>query len=86
MIKSKDSKPIKYEKTDYSYKALFEFVNIYSETFVYREGNEEVKSSAGKSWLVEKVPELTSDSANDICLKKEGVLCVIYLSKDAASK
>ena len=29
---------------------------------------------------------MNGDSANDICLKKEGALCVIYLTKDQASK
>ena len=28
-------KPIKYEGEGYSYKELFEFINIYSETFVF---------------------------------------------------
>jgi hypothetical protein len=32
------------------------------------------------------VPELNSDSANDICLKKEGALCVIYVASSAAAK
>ena len=29
---------------------------------------------------------MTSDSADDICLKKEGALCVILIAKDAQSK
>jgi hypothetical protein len=36
--------------------------------------------------MSDKVPQLTSDSANDICLKKDGVLCVIYVVKDEAQK
>lgn len=31
------------------------------------------------------VPEMTKDSGNDICLKKDGTLCVILLVKDRAS-
>ena len=31
------------------------------------------------------VPELTKDSANDICLKKDGSLCVIMLVKEKAT-
>ena len=30
------------------------------------------------------MPFLSKDSANDICLKKDGVLCVIYAMKNAA--
>ena len=47
---------------------------------------DELKSAASKPWLSEKVPQLNSDTANDICLKKEGALCVIYIAKDASSK
>ena len=42
-------------------------------------GDEEaVESRASRPWLSEAVPFLSKDSANDICLKKDGVLCVIY--------
>jgi hypothetical protein len=47
---------------------------------------QEVKSAASKPWLSEKVPEFNSDSANDICLKKEGALCVIYIVENEESK
>jgi Thioredoxin-like domain len=36
MVKEKDGKPIKFEGQDYSYQAMFDFINIYSETFVFR--------------------------------------------------
>jgi hypothetical protein len=85
LIKSdKDSKPLKYEGTDFSYQGMFDFLNIYSETFVFKDTNEEVKSAASKPWLSEKVPMMASDSANDICLKKEGALCVILLVENAS--
>ena len=86
LINNKDAKPQKYEGKEYSYQALFDFINIYSETFIFRDQNEEVKSAASKPWLSEKVAQLTADSANDICLKKEGALCAIYIVKDEASK
>lgn len=85
LINNKDAKPQKYEGTEFSYQAIFDFINIYSETFVFRNEEEEVKSSAAKPWLNEKVPQLTSDSANDICLKKDGALCVIYIVKEASA-
>jgi hypothetical protein len=49
LIKAKDTKPIQYEGgQDYSYQAIFDFINIYSETFVFRGDEEEVKSAASK--------------------------------------
>jgi len=87
LIKNKDTKPMKYEGTDYSYQAIFDFINVYSETFVFRTNNDvEEKSSAAKPWLNEKVPQMTSDSVDDICLKKEGALCVVYIVKDSTKK
>ena len=85
LLKEKDGKPVKYDGKEYNYQAIFDFINIYSETFVFRNNNEDqVVSAASKPWLSERVPQVTIDSVDDICLKKEGALCVIYLAKDAA--
>lgn len=74
-----------YTGDDFSYSALFEFINTYSETFVVPGGEDEnVESRASKPWLSEKVPFMSKDSANDICLKKDGILCVIYLVPSAS--
>ena len=43
---------------------------------------EEVKSSASKPWMSERVPQLALDSGNDLCLKKDGALCVILIVSD----
>ena len=86
LIKEKDGKPQKYEGKEYNYQAIFDFINIYSETFVFRDQNEAAATSAAsRPWLSERVPQITSDSADDICLKKENALCVIYIAKDAAT-
>jgi len=51
-----------------------------------KENQSEVKtSSASKPWLIVNVPQMTQDSGNDICLKKDGSLCIIMVVKDAAS-
>lgn len=85
ILKQGEKKPIVYDGDDYSYAALFEFINVYSETFVIPTGEDEnVESRASKPWLSEPVPYLSKDSANDICLKKDGVLCVIYLVPQAS--
>ena len=66
-----------------SYQGIFDFINIYSETFVFY-GDEEVpvSSAASKPWLSQKLPKLNSQSGNDICFKKDGALCVIYLASE----
>ena len=85
ILKQGEKKPIVYTGDDYSYSGLFEFINVYSETFVIPTGEDEnVESRASKPWLSEPVPFLSKDSANDVCLKKDGVLCVIYLVPQAS--
>ena len=85
ILKHGEKAPIMYDGDDFSYSALFEFINTYSETFVApNSDNEEVESRASKPWLSEKVPFLSKESANDICLKKDGILCVIYLVPNAS--
>lgn len=89
ILKTGEKTPIHYEEDDNSYSALFEFINTYSETFVdpNQEGNapEEGASRASKPWLSSPVPFLSTSSGNDICLKKDGVLCVIYAVPSASA-
>ena len=52
ILKHGEKKPIKYEGDVFSYKMLFEFINIYSETFVFKGTTDEpVESAASKPWL-----------------------------------
>jgi hypothetical protein len=78
VIKTNEPKPIFY-KGDIKYQQIFEFLNVYAETFV--PGGD--KLNTNKPWLNEAVPELTSKSASDLALKTDGKLNVIYLSKEA---
>ncbi|EGR27306.1 hypothetical protein IMG5_198140 [Ichthyophthirius multifiliis] len=71
-----EKKPIIY-KGEMKYQPIFEFLNVYSQTFVPG-GNQE--SSATKPWLSEVVPEIHIKSNRDICLGQEGILCVVLLS------
>lgn len=84
LLKNKE-KPQQYQGNSYTYSELFEFINIYSETFVLvgEKDEKEVKSAASKTWLNVKTPYLTKDSGNDVCLKKDGTLCVVYVVKEA---
>jgi hypothetical protein len=85
MVKNKE-KPIQYKGNEFSYQAIFDFINVYSETFVFKDSKDEIKSAASKAWNNEQVPMLSMDSANDICLKKDGALCVIYVGADKSAK
>lgn len=89
VIKS-DGKPIRYEEKEFSYSKIFEFINVYSQIFVDPTDKDNQsggvkQSAAAKPWLIANVPQLTKDSANDICLQKDGSLCVIMVVNDAAS-
>ena len=49
LIKANNDKPQKYDGKEYSYQAIFDFINVYSETFVFKNTKEEeVKSAASK--------------------------------------
>ena len=39
---------MKYEGKDFSYQAIFDFINIYSETFVFRKDEDVAVSAASK--------------------------------------
>lgn len=62
-------------------------MNIHSQIFVdpNSKDNTPKQSSAAKPWLVVPVPKLAVESANDICLKKDGALCIVLIVKDEAS-
>lgn len=78
VIKTNEPKPIPY-KGEIKYQPIFEFLNVYSETFVPGGANLNVN----KPWLNEPVPELNSKSAGDLALKTDGKLNVIYLTREA---
>lgn len=60
ILKHGEKKPIMYDSDDYSYNGLFEFINTYSETFVFKQVDEgAVESRASRPWLSEPVPFLS---------------------------
>lgn len=74
VVKTSDPKPKEYQG-ELKYREIFNWLNVYSETFVA--GGE--KSASDKPWLLESIPELHRMSGDDICFKKEGSLCAILL-------
>jgi thiol-disulfide isomerase/thioredoxin len=81
VIKAGLKKPQPFSK-EFTFKNLFEFMNIFSEQFVPTDSE---TSTEVKPWLFEPVPELTSKSANEICLNLERTLCVILFSPEKPS-
>jgi len=65
------------------FKSIFDFINVYSETF-FKVGEDKTRASeetkADRPWMSEKFPEINALSSNDVCFKAEGVLCVILVS------
>lgn len=83
-----DKKKNEYYEGENKFKRIYDFINIYSETFFkVGEDNSSGSGSDGsvgnsRPWLNEKLPELNKDSANDVCFKVEGVICVVLLNNN----
>lgn len=77
------AKKNEYYKGETKFKALFDFINIYSETF-FKVGEDKTRASeetkADKPWLNEKLPELNAKSGADVCFKVDGIICVILVN------
>lgn len=80
VVKATERKPIVYSG-EINFNSIFEFLNIYSETFVAGGGSSQ-DSAATKSWLADLVPEVHEKSLNDICVNQESTLCVILFNKE----
>jgi len=65
------------------FRPIHDWLNIFSETFVAGGGEESITA---KPWLVEALPQLHKNSADDICFKQEGLLCAIYFLDSAPSE
>ena len=87
MVIKADGKHVKFDGKEFNYQPIFEFLNIHSQIFVdpNAKDNQPKTSSAAKPWLVVPVPKLSADSGNDVCLKKDGALCIVLVVKDEAS-
>eukprot|EP00923_Selenidium_pygospionis_P041014 GHVN01071039.1.p1 GENE.GHVN01071039.1~~GHVN01071039.1.p1 ORF type:complete len:412 (+),score=70.60 GHVN01071039.1:64-1299(+) len=72
-------KPEKFNGV-FEFAPMHKWLNDRSETFVKGGGfSDEGRAEDQKIWLVQKIPEVTGPSHQDICFKKQG-LCVIYLA------
>lgn len=68
LLQNLESKPLKYDGNSYLFNDLFEFINIYSETFVFGESKDaKVESAAARPWNSAELPFITKNSGNDVC-------------------
>jgi hypothetical protein len=82
LVRKKGEKPITY-KGELKPNPIFDFLNIYAEKFVTGTMKDKLKEEGEKllkPWRNEELPELTRDSAPDVCYNT-GKLCIIYLDK-----
>ncbi|OII71750.1 uncharacterized protein cubi_00557 [Cryptosporidium ubiquitum] len=86
MVYKNTSKPPEFYKGEIKFLPLFEFLNVYAETFVMGGGfsDNESQDPSSKPWLLQRIPELTGLSYSDICGKYKN-LCVIYLKNGEIS-
>jgi len=80
MIRRRNEKPILF-KGELKFNNVFDFLNPYSEKFVFgdvKSKQKEEEAKLLKPWLNEEIPEFMKVSANDVCYNT-GKLCVIYL-------
>lgn len=82
----KDKKDEVY-KGAFEFQKLFDWLNVFSETFVMGGGFSDAAPAAEfdpelQPWKVEAVPELTKQSSQDVCFKKSNkFVCVVLVNK-----
>lgn len=86
MVYKTASRPPEIYKGEIKFLPLFEFLNVYAETFVMGGGfsDHESQDPSSKPWLLQRIPELTGLSYSDVCGKYKD-LCVIYLKNGEIS-
>lgn len=62
------------------FRDIHDWLNVFSETFVSGGGYSDSDTTVtSQPWLIQKIPEITKASYNDLCFGKGKGLCVIYL-------
>ncbi|EDO08171.1 Thioredoxin family protein [Babesia bovis T2Bo] len=75
-----DTKVDRFEGT-FDYQSMFDWLNVYAETFLLGSGYDvgNTKATKSKPWLHDQLPQLTIESHMDICFNKSHGFCVIYM-------
>jgi hypothetical protein len=66
---------------EFKYQAIHDFLNVYSEIFVFKGEEDAPVNAASKPWLSEPLPELRKESSNDLCYKSDSVCVVLALNQ-----
>ena len=79
-------KKTKFYEGNMKYKPIFDFCNVYQETFFVVGDDTTPRDEPKKPWLNEKLPELTKESGNDLCFAVDKVICVVCINKEKPDK
>lgn len=75
-------KKTKFYEGELKYKGIYDFCNIYQETFfVVGESSTGVEEPK-KPWMTEKFPQITKESGNELCFMVDGSICVFLVNKE----
>lgn len=78
-------KKIKTFKEEFKYGPIFDWLNVFSETFM-KVGEDKINTATeqkkAKPWLKEMMPELTAESGDDVCFHQDGIVCFIIFAKE----
>ena len=85
MAKGVDKKT-KFYEGKINYKPIFDFCNIYQETFFVVGEDTTPNEEQPKPWMKEKYPEYTKESAGSLCFNVDGALCVLIINKEKPSQ
>lgn len=85
VVVRKDKKDEIYKGT-YEFQKLFDWLNVFSETFVMGGGFSDAAPAAEfdpelQPWKLETIPELTKQSSQDVCFKKSNKFVCVVLTK-----
>ncbi|CDJ58088.1 thioredoxin, putative [Eimeria maxima] len=85
VVVRKDKKDEVY-KGAFEFQKLFDWLNVFSETFVMGGGFSDTAPAAEfdpelQPWKVEAIPELTKQSSQDVCFKKSNKFVCVMLAK-----
>ncbi|KAK2196612.1 bifunctional Thioredoxin-like superfamily/mRNA capping enzyme [Babesia duncani] len=81
MIVIKTDTKVDYYKGETKYSEMFEWLNVYAETFLLGGGyHDQGKGTNSKVWKFDPLPEINLESHMDLCFNKAHGFCIIYLS------
>ena len=75
-------KKTKFFEGEMKYKKIFDFCNVYQETFFVVGEDRTPSDEPMKPWMKEKFPEYTKNSANELCFNADQAICVVLINKE----